>query len=92
LLEQNFTVRMPSLKATSGPASSQRCYLHHLRTITDILHNVTYRGVKAKLHYASWFKAGRRQVRSQIPLRYLVRTSSEPDSVMEFGGEPASSC
>jgi len=29
--------------------------------------------VKAKFHYASWFKAGHRQVRSQIPLRYLVR-------------------
>jgi len=40
---------------------------------------------------------------SQIPLRYLVRTSFEPapnqlrtsfkpDSVMEFGREPASSC
>jgi len=30
--------------------------------------------------------------KSQIPLRYLVRTSFEPDSVMEFGREPASSC
>ena len=34
--------------------------------------------IKAKFHYASWFEAGRRQVRSQIPLRYLVRTSFEP--------------
>ena len=34
--------------------------------------------VKAKFHYASWFEAGRRQFRSQIPLRYLVRTSLEP--------------
>jgi len=33
--------------------------------------------VKAKFHYASWFEAGRRQVQSQIPLRYLVRTSFE---------------
>jgi len=52
--------------------------------------------VTAKFNYASWFEAGRRQVRSQIPLRYLVRTifepassqlrtSSEPDCVMEFG-------
>jgi len=59
--------------------------------------------VKAKLHYASWFGAGSKLVRSQIPLRYLRRTSfepvpnqlqngSEPDSVMEFGREPASSC
>jgi len=48
--------------------------------------------LKAKLHYASWFEAGRRQVWSQIPLRYLARTSAEPDSVMEFGGKPASSC
>jgi len=52
--------------------------------------------VKAKFHYASWFKGGRRQVRSQIPLRYLVpswsATSFEPDSVMEFGHEPASLC
>jgi len=29
---------------------------------------------------------------SQIPLHYLVRTSFEPDSVMEFGRESASSC
>ena len=28
--------------------------------------------VKAKFHYTIWFEAGRRQVRSQIPLRYLV--------------------
>jgi len=48
--------------------------------------------VKAKFHYTSWFKAGHRQVRCQIPLPYLVRTSFEPDNVMEFGGEPASSC
>ena len=50
---------------------------------------------KAKFHYASWFEAGRRQVRSQIPLRYLVRSCFEaghrrasnlqrPTSVMEF--------
>jgi len=36
--------------------------------------------VKAKFHYASWIEAGRRQIRSQIPLRYLVRTSFEPAS------------
>jgi len=40
--------------------------------------------VKFKFHYASWFEAGRRQVRSQIPLHYLVRswsaTSFEPAS------------
>ena len=29
--------------------------------------------------------AGSELVRSQIPLRYLVQTSLEPDSVMEFG-------
>ena len=50
-----------------------------------------YRAVRAKFHYASWFEAGRRQVRSQISLRYLVpirswsATSFEPASVMEFG-------
>jgi len=33
---------------------------------------------EAKFHYAIWFDQ--------------LRTSSEPDSVMEFGGEPASSC
>jgi len=37
---------------------------------------------KAKFHYASWFEACRRQ----------SPTSFEPDSVMEFGREPASSC
>jgi len=70
--------------------------------------------IKTKFHYASWFGAGSKLVRSQIPLRYLARTSFEPasnqlrtsseaapnqfrtsfepDSVMEFGREPASSC
>jgi len=33
---------------------------------------------KAKFHYASWFGAGSKLVRSQVPLRYLVRTSFEP--------------
>jgi len=41
--------------------------------------------LKAKFHYTSWFGAGSNLVRSQIPLRYLIRTSSEPASVMEFG-------
>jgi len=36
--------------------------------------------VKAKFHYASWFGAGSKLVRRQIPLRYLVRTSIEPAS------------
>jgi len=35
--------------------------------------------LKAKFHYASWFEAGRRQVRNWSP------TSFEPASVMEFG-------
>jgi len=48
--------------------------------------------VKAKFHYASWFGAGSKLVRSRIPLRYLVRTIFEPASVMEFGSEPVSSC
>jgi len=71
--------------------------------------------LKAKYHYDIWFEAGtklveagRRPVRSQIPLRYLVRswfdagrrqvrswsaTSFEPDSVvMEFGRGSASLC
>jgi len=30
--------------------------------------------VRAKFHYTSWFEAGRRQVRSQISLHYLVRS------------------
>ena len=41
--------------------------------------------LKAKSHYTSWFGAGSKLVRSQIPLRYLIRTSFEPASVMEFG-------
>jgi len=35
---------------------------------------------KTRFHYAIWFEAGRRHVRSQIPLRYLVRSWSEPAS------------
>jgi len=42
--------------------------------------------LKAKFHYASWFEAGHRQVRSWSP------TSFEPDSLMGFGRGPASSC
>ena len=56
--------------------------------------------VKAKFHYTSWFGAGSKLVRSQIPLRYLIRTSFEPTSnqlrtssesasVMEFGFKQA---
>ena len=53
--------------------------------------------LKAKFHYASWFEAGRRQVRSLSatnfePVCDQLRTSFELDSVMEFGREPASSC
>jgi len=36
---------------------------------------------KAKFHYASWFEAGSKHVRSWSP------TSFEADSVMEFGFE-----
>jgi len=36
--------------------------------------------LQAKFHYAIWFEAGR------------WSTSFEPDSVMEFGRETASSC
>ena len=61
--------------------------------------------LKAKFHYASWFGAGSKLVRCQMPLRYLDRTSfesasnqlrtgfrasSEPASVMEFGFYPTS--
>jgi len=38
--------------------------------------------IKAKFHYAIWFEAGSRLVRSRSP------TSFEPDSVMEFDFEP----
>jgi len=53
--------------------------------------------IKAKFHYAIWFDAGRRQVRrwsatSFEPVCDQLRTIFEPDSVMEFGREPASSC
>ena len=46
--------------------------------------------IKAKFHYASWFEAGRRQVRSWSatsfkPVCDQLRTSCEPDSVMKFG-------
>jgi len=39
--------------------------------------NLSRQLVKAKFHYASWFEAGRRQVRSQIPLCHLVRSWSQ---------------
>jgi len=41
-------------------------------------------------NYTAFSAYTARQIaKSQIPLRYLVRTNSEPDSVMEFGREPA---
>jgi len=53
--------------------------------------------LKAKFHCASWFEAGRKQVRSRSatsfePVCDQLRTSFKADSVMEFGREPASSC
>jgi len=58
--------------------------------------------VKAKFHYASWFEASSKLVadRFEAKFRYAIsklvgdqlRTSFEPDSEMEFGREPASSC
>jgi len=50
--------------------------------------------LKAKFHYASWLEAGRRQVRSWSPTSFepvcdQLRTSFEPDSVMEFGFKSA---
>jgi len=46
--------------------------------------------VNAKFHYASWFGVGSELVRSQIPLRYLVRTSFEPaSSYLRTSSEPA---
>ena len=46
--------------------------------------------LKAKFHYASWFEAGRRQVRCWSPTSFepvcdQLRTSLEPASVTEFG-------
>ena len=52
--------------------------------LTSLLAVKRLRGY-VRVSQSSWFEAGRRQVRSQIPLCYLVRTSSEPTSVMEFG-------
>jgi len=38
--------------------------------------------LEAKFHYAIWFE----------PASNQLRTAFEPDSVTEFGREPASSC
>jgi len=67
--------------------------------------SVIRRPVKAKFHYASWFEAGSKLVadRFESKLHYAIwfeacrrlansnqlRTSFEPDSVMEFGRKPA---
>ena len=53
--------------------------------------------VKAKFHYLGWFKAGSKLVADRFeagrrPASNLSATSFEPDSVMEFGRKPASSC
>jgi len=70
---------------------------HETRPTVETLFVRFSRLVKAKFHYASWFEAGRRQVRSGSvtsfePASHQLRTSFQPDSVMEFGREPASSC
>jgi len=46
---------------------------------------------EARFHYAIWFQL---RTSSELALNQLsqLRTSFEPDSVMEFGREPASSC
>jgi len=41
--------------------------------------------VKTKFHYASWFEDGRRKLVGD-----QLRTSFEPNSVIDFGREPAS--
>jgi len=49
---------------------------HRLRWLfsatTDVKPHPSCHVIKAKFNYASWFEAGRRQVRSQFPLLYLV--------------------
>jgi len=40
---------------------------------------------KAKFHYASWFEAGSKLVRSWFEAGSKLVRSFEPDSVMEFG-------
>jgi len=47
-----------------------------------IPHSTHKVAVKAKFHYATWIE----------PASNQLRTGSEPDSAMEFGREPASSC
>jgi len=48
--------------------------------------------LKAKFHYASWFGADSKPNSITLSGSNQLRTSFEPDSVMEFGREPASSC
>jgi len=57
-------------------AAAMRSYVKLLWPLVSITKN--------KFHYDSWFKAGRRQVRSWSP------TSFESDSVIEFGLKQAS--
>jgi len=67
-------------------------------TVTVLLyHNCVL--FKAKFHYASWSESGSKLVADRFEANSItlsglnqLRTSSETDSVMEFGGEPASSC
>jgi len=52
------------------------------------LSNAIFRTVKAKFHYAKWFEAGSKLVRSWSQLdRFEAgrRPASKLDSVMEFG-------
>ena len=61
------------------------------KTLTAAIFKIfwNYRAMSTCRDSSNLLEAGRRPVRSQIPLRYpgrrQFRTSFEPDSVMEFG-------
>jgi len=76
-----------SASATQGGHNKQIIIMFCIVCIAyNVGHRIGLVSFKAKFHYAIWFEAARR------PASNLLRTSFEPDSVMEFGREPASSC
>jgi len=86
LSSQEFWLEMYPLNTITASALQLNVYgtLNASRGVDGAAETVAHfvEAVQAKFHYAIWSE----------PVSNQLRTSFEPDSVIEFGREPASSC
>ena len=93
---QNLALKFPAVAEKTANKSRGLLFMphpEHLKYRKTIglprLRPAPMRELKAKFHYASWFGAGSKLVRSQISITLAgsnqLRTSSELASEMEFG-------